>query len=258
MILKPHVFADKYVPEELWHRDRELAQVLRVLSPVVQGQSSRTLLISGPAGSGKTALVQTAFAGKNADAAVPSAVVSVRGQATPEILRQLLSQHPEADSEAGTQSQAALADQLDEVISAPYTVVLDDAGTHHTQEVLAVLQAVGPIGIVVVGRTHDSWLSAHPHEHHEDGIEHHVRCRAYTRSELADILEQRAVRGVELGCWSRPTLERIAARADGNAACAIRLFKMTLRLAAQRDHETVRRVDIADATIEVSESTAPH
>lgn len=258
MIVKSSVFADTYVPEQLWHRDRELAQVLRVLSPVVQGQSSRTLLISGPAGSGKTALVQTAFAEKNADATVPSAVVSVRGQTTPEILRRLLSQHPEAELGAGTQSQAALADQLNKVISAPYTVVLDDAGTRHTQEILSALRSVTPLGVVVVARNHDAWLSAHPHERQKNGVEHHVQCRAYTRSELADILEQRAVRGVKLGCWSRPILERIAARAGGNATCAIQLFNRTLRIAAQRGHETVRRVDIADATIEVTESTASH
>lgn len=257
MIVKPTVFADNYVPEELSHRDRELAEILRVLSPVVQGQSSRTLLISGPAGAGKSALVRTAFGDKNADTTVPSGVVSVRGQTTAEILRQLLTQHPKAKPGAAVQPQAGLADRLNEIVSTPYTVVLDDAGTKHTQEVLSVLQSINPIGVVVVARDHSVWQSADTHDHQLYSADCRVQCRAYTRAELVDILEQRAVRGVELGCWSQPTLERIATRADGNATYAIRLFELAVRVATQRGHDTVRRVDIDDATMEVDASTAP-
>lgn len=257
MIVKPSVFTDGFIPEALCHRDRELAQVLRMLSAVVQGESSRTLLISGPAGTGKTALVRTVFAGENVGATVPGAVVSVRGQSIPEILRQLLAHHPDTDTEPATQPREALAEQLDEAVTTPYTVVLDDAGTNKTHETLSVLQSVNPIGVIVVARDHSRWLSAHPYEQQESGVDHYVRCQAYTRANLADILEQRAIPGVELRCWSRPTLERIAARAGGNARYAIRLFKWAVRVATQRGHETIQPVDIADATIGVDESPAP-
>ncbi len=54
------VFADEealqpgYMPGELVHRERELEEIARVLTPATRGESAQNLFLSGPTGTGKT------------------------------------------------------------------------------------------------------------------------------------------------------------------------------------------------------------
>lgn len=65
-IFKPNgrdFFEEKYLPSKLHHRDAEIKKVSSVLRPCVNGEAPNTLMIYGPSGTGKTAVIK--FIGTN-------------------------------------------------------------------------------------------------------------------------------------------------------------------------------------------------
>lgn len=60
-IFKPNgreFFEEKYLPSKLYHRDTEIKRVISVLRPCVGGEAPNTLMVYGPSGTGKTAVIK--------------------------------------------------------------------------------------------------------------------------------------------------------------------------------------------------------
>ncbi|MCX8172985.1 MAG: AAA family ATPase [Thermoplasmata archaeon] len=60
-IFKPNgreFFEEKYLPSKLHHRSNEIKKVLSVLRPCVDGEAPNTLMVYGPSGTGKTAVLK--------------------------------------------------------------------------------------------------------------------------------------------------------------------------------------------------------
>lgn len=255
MIVKPNVLDRAHLPERLHHREREQAQLVRVLTATDNRNVHESILISGPPGTGKTVCTLTALSEVAAETTTSTVVLQAGIQTTTEALAKIIDNHPEGKNVDADHSEATLAARLEELISTPYIVVFNSVDPGHTREAIELLESIGFISVITLTRSRPRWVSARGDNQDEQVFDHQMRFQPYSQAELIDILEQRAVQAVELSCWSQPILKRIAEKAGGNAMTAIRLFKTALHLATQREHDTVLRRDVTDAAVETLPSS---
>ncbi|GGK56619.1 hypothetical protein GCM10009067_06330 [Haloarcula sebkhae] len=137
--------------------------------------------------------------------------------------------------------------QLQERVTSPVIVVLDEADGLPSTDALDRLVDVENLSVVVICHNPDEWLSR---------LDGRLRRRLsftefgldrYHVDELADILEARARRGLPSGVITREQLEAIADKVAGVARKGIQALRQAALLAEERDHSEIESDDVADA-----------
>lgn len=244
MLTRPDIFADDYPPQRLLHREREVEQLLRLWSPAAIGQRADDVLLYGPHGVGKTALVGHARNRIGAQG-VATAHVECLGETMAGIVRSVLQQLGEKP--APTTPREDLCLMLRERVDEPLIVILDEADDLCETEALDRLNDVDLISWVVICHNPDEWLASadgwvRQRLHGQD-----VGLGRFGTAELADILEVRADRGLQAGAVSRDQLEQIADDVAGNARRGIQVLREAARQANRQAHDRILDEDIEDA-----------
>ncbi|QLH78659.1 AAA family ATPase [Halosimplex rubrum] len=214
MISNPHVFEGEYVPDRLLHRDAEQNALARAFEPALRGERPDDVLLYGPHGVGKTALVRHTVSDLQDETDANWAHIRTMGETVAEIVREALRQLGGDPGDREPLEDVCLA--LRERVTDPTVVVLDEADDLN-EDVLRRLTDVSWVGVVPI--VHD------PEHFRQDLDDHRVQHRltgaglqlsTYAPAELADILEPRVRKGLRGGV-DRSYLERIADRSSGTA-----------------------------------------
>jgi len=240
VLVDERVFDQDRRPERLLHRDAELSALHRAV-----GERGEHVLVHGPSGAGKTALVQAARERLARDRGCETAYVESMDASTAGIVRRVLAQVDGPTPPANT-PQEDLCVQLYDRIDEPAVVVLDEADSVHETAALQRLLDVESIAVVVVVHDPDRFLTAA-----DERVRTVVRTPAlqvekFATDELADILAARARRGLRPDAWDRDVLRAIAERAEGIARPAIQTLRSGAAEASDRGDERLT-TDVLDA-----------
>ncbi|NHN63835.1 AAA family ATPase [Haloarcula sp. JP-Z28] len=245
MITDRSVFRDDWLPD-VQHREAEMTVLTDALTPVLEGVRAEDVLLHGPQGVGKTVLTRAALDRLNRQQPTPSAHVHCLGTSTAGIVRSILQELPGSDP-ARTTPQEELIATLQERVSEPTVVVLDEGDDLPEADVLDVLRRVPDISWIAICHDEIDWLSRVDESTRHGLTDRSLQLDKFTTSELTDILEARQRVGLEGGAISRGQLRMLADGAAGVARRGIFALRAAAELATERGHTTIEDVDVEDS-----------
>jgi orc1/cdc6 family replication initiation protein len=222
---------EDFVPEKLIHRDRQMREISRCLSPAVNNRKPIHLWLHGRSGSGKTSTARHVLSRLEERYHIDGLLVNCWEKDTFfEILDDIVLQLRilRAEEHRTSLKLKKLRKHLGE---RPFIVILDEVDRMKPSEQSATiynLNAIGNVGLICISESRKPLFE----------LKSRVRSRLnpypvffpeYSSVALIDILQYRASLALSAGTWSDSALKRIADMAQGDARAAIR----TLRNAAE-------------------------
>ncbi|GGM53196.1 Cdc6/Cdc18 family protein [Haloarcula argentinensis] len=245
MITDRSVFRDDWLPD-VQHREAEMTVLTDALAPVLDGDRAEDVLLHGPQGVGKTVLTRAALDRLDRQQPTPSAHVRCLGASTAGIVRAILRELPGSDP-ARTTPRDELIATLQERVTEPTVVVLDEGDDLPETDILDVLRRVPDISWIAICHDEIDWLSRV-----DESIRHGLNDRSlqldkFSTGELTDILDARQRVGLESGVISRGQLRTLADDAAGVARRGIFALRAAAELATERSHSTIEDIDVQDS-----------
>lgn len=268
----PDVFELTFVPEHLHHRDAQVKELAFLISPALRGGSALSAVLRGPPGTGKTTTVRRIFREVREETKkIVPAYVNCRHDHTllavhRSIFTQVVGYAPPSSGRYLDEIKQGIATRLHDH-DAALVVCLDDAddlivaGTYNTllYQILRLYEKwdVRKAGVFAVTSNLDLnlgaeadpsvWSVFHPTE---------ITFLPYSRTEIREILADRAQQGLYPRVVPKPLLDRIAGIAAGeqDIRIGIDLLRAAVLL-AEKDGR--RRVTHPDVTAAARAVTAP-
>ncbi|MEM3395809.1 MAG: AAA family ATPase [Thermoplasmata archaeon] len=272
-IFKPNgreFFEEKYLPSKLHHRSNEIRKVLNVLSPCVDGEAPNTLMVYGPSGTGKTAVIKHVGTnlekiGKEDNKPISFVYINCSTMDTAYALFQYLGNYfTEGDKSTipntGWPFQAVL-DKVKENLNQKERVVilaLDEidrlvkkSGDDPLHTLLTLQCECNNAKIGFVGISNDLRLC--------ENFEQRVKSRLagvtltfnpYTAEQLKTILEDRAKQAFIEGKWRENEISlcaAIAAKESGDARRALRILRTAAEICEADGAERIEEKHIYEA-----------
>ncbi|WP_323677576.1 Cdc6/Cdc18 family protein [Halorubellus sp. PRR65] len=247
MITDARALRQRFIPQELVHRDGEVDVLTNALEPLAKGDIGEDLLITGPSGVGKTSTtkhvlndlerqtldIETAYVNcisANSPTGALATLVRDTGRSAP------------LDPRGGI--QANLVESLRQ-LDGTLVAVLDEADVLEDKGLIHTLYELPHVTLVLITVTADDlFMNADIRVTNRLRSFHPLEFDAYTHQELMDILAHRADVGLHPNALGDGVLNEMADIAAGNARLGIAL----LRRAAKRC-QTMRQPTITTDTI---------
>ncbi|ELY96647.1 AAA ATPase [Natrialba chahannaoensis JCM 10990] len=246
MIADPRVFDDDFVPPDLLHRETEIEQLLRRYTTPEPRETD--MLISGPSGVGKTLLAQKVTERLKRQRGVTTIFVDSLGKTTGAVLRSVLEQHPNGpDDVVRTTPTDTVCRKFRHAVDGGTIVVLDEGDDLPETDAINELLTTAHVTVIAIAHEGTDWLSrldvvtSHPFD------QCHVKIGRYGVSELADILERRAIQGFHGDVVSREYFEAIANEVAGVARDGIQTLRAAAEIARDQGFHHIDSVDITTA-----------
>ncbi|MFB9813626.1 orc1/cdc6 family replication initiation protein [Haloarcula sebkhae] len=162
------------------------------------------------------------------------------------IVRSILRELPGSDPSKTTPRDELIA-TLQERVTEPTVVVLDEGDDLPETDILDVLRCVPDMSWIAICHDDIDWLSRV-----DESIRHGLTDRSpqldkFTTGELTDILDARQRVGLEGGVISRGQLRTLADDAAEIARRGIFALRAAAELAEERGHSTIEDIDVADS-----------
>ncbi len=246
------VFSFNYIPPELPHREKQLAQLHSLFGQVVRGGIPQTAFITGPVGTGKTAIAKRFCSeieeqGMLCNRSITAELVNCRNRdSPPEILHRIITARFQEHLQERGFSVAQLLNILRGKLvknKCHIVVVLDEANAlikRSGPDLVYNLSrfdedaggAQGLVSLILVSQL-NVWEFLDLATASTFKRSNTVTLGPYEKDELFDILAMRARLGLHAGTWNEEVLElaaQLAASEGGDARRAIE----TLHAAARR------------------------
>jgi Cdc6-like AAA superfamily ATPase len=244
IITNSRVFTEEYTPNDLHHRHSEHKELSNQLQPAVHGHRANDVVLHGPPGVGKTLTARVVCDHLQNEAHVSKHRIGCTSASETGILLQAVTGHPRDVYVPPNSSPDYLVSTLQDIVSAPYILVLDEADDLPEKDVLPYLHQIPLVSVIVICHDYGDWM-----EKLDPGLKsrlslHPIPLRRYDTAELADILKERREHGVIHGVVSDDQLRVIADKAAGIARLAIQTLHASLTLVDESGDDTLTRSDI--------------
>lgn len=245
MITDPRVFQDEYLPREIKHREGAVEEVCRAFDPAVDGNQATDVLVAGPSGVGKTVLVRHTLGRLEQYADVDHAHIECLGVDTEDVLETALRKH-RSPVDLDDASVEDLRGQLQETVSQPYILVLDEADALPDAGILDEFIDISGVSVVAICHDEERWL-ARVTDDVRRRIAAPIRLERYSVHELTSILRDRADQGLRPNAVDDEHLRSIANEVAGVARYGIRALGAAAKFAKDRGHSKIQDIDVADS-----------
>lgn len=246
MFRRKEVFTERFLPRELPGRGPQLDALSAVLEPATRGKPAESCWEIGPSGAGKTATARHLLEQLRVDYDIPFAHVECVGSTHWELLRDIAAQHPQAAQHDGM-GTAQLLDLLEDAVTEPFVVVLDEFDGLETPAVLADLASLDAVSLVCVAHDQDDAIGVVPEAAESLRHSRAIQFEPYTVDAILEILRARADTGLRPGVVDDDQLTRIADEVAGSARYGVQSLRSAVELGEERGHTVVRDADVADA-----------
>lgn len=253
LIRRPEILHESYAPSAIQERDAQAKELAWCLSPLLKREHGMNAWLHGPAGSGKTAVVQHVLQSLDAKSSVPSTYVNCWERFTFHgVLDRILIDLRVLAVEG--RSTAFKLERLERHISGkPFIIVLDDpdrAPPLERNDILYNLMGANNTCLVCVasGVKGLTLLDSRVRSRFNPVL---IEFPSYTPAELAKLLAFRAEHALADRSYDAATLAAIAERSDGDARVAIQVLRNAARLAAREQSQRIemKHVEAAWSTV---------
>lgn len=236
IITNPELFDEETVPAKIQDREEQSRQIQHHLAPALNGDKAIHTWIYGPPGSGKTTVVRKALADFNGKTSTKSICINCWCKRTLyEILDEMIDRFRVLRAEEHRTGYRI--EKLRQFLKGrPFVIVLDEVDKVKPGELSTILYnlehilnagviciANAPVSSLNLDRRVLSRLSPVP-----------VDFEAYSTEILMEVLRFRAETALRQGSWTSKDIETIAAYANGDARCAIKILKSAALIARQQ------------------------
>ncbi|MBI4446902.1 MAG: AAA family ATPase [Acidobacteria bacterium] len=234
IIVKPEILSEGFVPETIHGRSEHLAQLRNCLAPALKGRKPLHALLTGPTGSGKTAVGKAALSMLR-ESKVPIAFVNCRlNNSFYAILDQVVAQLGILRAEkidTGFKIKA-----VEEYLEGrPAVIVLNEIDTLTPKErnsVLYNLTGIGNIGLVCICED-AHFLHSLEEEAKSRLYPTHIEFQPYEHQDMAQIIRDRCTAALAEGAVEQKHIDFIAAQSEGNIRIALEILRKAASFAEQ-------------------------
>lgn len=226
------VLTADYLPNRMVHRDSEREAIAANLRPILEDEPPIDMLIYGPPGTGKTAMAEYVVNElEKHSPEVQSGFVDGFGQPSRfEVYYKLLRDMNEFITRGGTSTEELVDKFEQKARNSPMVVVLDEADQIKDENVLYDLSRFQNAAIILIANRPDVFVDIDDRIRSSFSSLEEIRFKAYTDSQLFDILDDRRKYGLREDAASDSLLKLISSKSNGDARVAI----STLRKSAQK------------------------
>ncbi len=237
------VLTADYLPNRMVHRDNERKVIASSLRPILDDQPPIDMLIHGPPGTGKTAMAQYVVDElEKHSPEVLSGFVDGFGQPSRfEVYYKLLRDMNEFVTRGGTSTEE-LVDKFEEkAYNSPMVIVIDEVDQIKDEKVLYDLSRFQNAAIILIANRSDVFVDMDDRIRSSFSSIEEVRFKAYSDSEILDILKDRVEYGLRDEAIDQSVLKLIASKSGGDARVAIATLKKAAQKAEREGLEEIER-----------------
>ncbi len=238
------VLTEHFIPRRIIHRTGQLEALRDNLKPLVNEEIPRNSFLYGPPGTGKTCMSQ--YIVDELKAHVPALSVYVNCWSYPSRFK-ILFNILQSLGQVFIPRKGTPTDELIDIFKAkvknkPCIIILDEADQLEDEKILYDLLEIEKVCLILIANTENLFATIDPRIRSRLLSIDRIQFRAYSTSEIADILKDRADLGLVQNTIEYPQIEKIADFSGGDARVALN----TLRVAAEEaeKHNTPKILDI--------------
>jgi len=235
IIKNKEVLSESFVPEQVLHRMDQLKIMAQGVEPILSRKSSKTVLMYGSSGSGKTTSARHFLnvLGEQ-DHKVRTAYVSCWKNYTKFHFLKAICEELQLNTNLGNVSSIDLCNKIERVcMDSPCLIVVDEFDRLEEKDELYNLREFG-VSLILITSDHRNLFRLKSRIESRLGVLEKVHFPPYKWQELADIIESRGELALMPQVLSKAQIRRIALCSQGNAHLAVE----SLKLAAERAEDS--------------------
>ncbi|MCW4009706.1 MAG: AAA family ATPase [Candidatus Bathyarchaeota archaeon] len=247
LILNEDAFAEVFIPSRVLHRDEQIGELKRRLSPALENRSVENIFLTGTSGTGKTAIAKHIL--ENHFKSIAAYVNCWKHRTTYEVLTEILLslQVPVH----GRESTGELAKKLERVIQTRKIIVcLDEVDRLNDFDLLYLLARNG-CGLILISTRCHTISSLSPRIRSRLALTE-VEFPTYDDEEIYNIVKDRVEFAMRPGTLKNELLRMASVAAQGDARTALEIIRKAGKKAEFRGLDEIAMNELQAAISETS------
>ena len=242
------VLTEHFIPRRIIHREGQMLAIRDNLKPLVDGEIPRNSFLYGSPGTGKTCLSLYVVDELKAEVSVLS--VYNNCWSYPSRFK-ILYNIAESLGSNFLQRKGTPTDELIDVLKARLRnkhciIILDEADQLEDDKILYDLLEMEGVCLILIANSQTIFYNSDPRIRSRMHSLDRIEFRAYSTSEIADILKDRVEYGLVPGTIDNQQITRIA-EVGGDARAALNILRAAAELAEKQDVEKITNEHIEKA-----------
>lgn len=227
------ILTEQFIPRRIIHRTGQMEALRDNLKPIIEGDIPRSSLVYGSPGTGKTCISQ--FVVDELKAYTPVSTAYVNCWMYPSRFK-ILYNIIQSFGSMFLHRKGVPTDELIDILRGKLknrkaVIILDEADQLEDDKILYDLLEMGGVCLILISNSEGIFYNSDSRiGSRMQGLDK-IEFRAYSQTEIADILKDRAELGLVSGSIENMQLEKISESTGGDARKAINILKLAAELA---------------------------